>query len=326
MSSGKSGVAYGKRKTVYGISKILFNKLDICKNHKMKLSLLIFLSIITQFSFSQKKIEEHYKIFDTRSKQIITIEQLVQNSMDADVIFFGEEHNDSAGHYLEDTIFKALHRQFGNKLALSMEMFETDNQLALNEYLENKIDESRFSKDVRLWNNYKDYRPMIEFAKKNKIKVIAANPPRRYVTMVSRRGMRSLDSLSKEAKKFLPSLPYDTLTGYYREKFMQVMKGSPGGDNPRVYHSQSLWDAGMSYSIYRFLRKNKGMKIFHCVGKFHVDEKLGTAAQLHMRNKKLQIMNISCFPDNSFNNPIWDQFINLADFVILTDPELKRTY
>lgn len=292
----------------------------------MKYSLLIVALAISHFAFSQKKIEDHYKIYDIRTKQIITVEQLVQSSAGADVIFFGEEHNDSAGHYLEDTIFKALYKQLGSDLAVSLEMFETDGQTVLNEYLAGFIPEDRFSKDIRLWTNYKDYRPMIEYAKKNKIPVIAANPPRRYVNLVTRRGMKSLDSLSKDAKRFLPPLPYDTLTGRYRENFLEVMKGGPGGDNPRVYHSQSLWDAGMSYSIYKFLRKNKNKKIFHCVGKFHVDEKLGTAAQLKMRNKKLHIINISCFPDKSFNDPAWDQFINLADYIILTDPDLKRTY
>lgn len=45
---------------------------------------------------------------------------------------------------------------------------------------------------------------MIEHAKQNNIPVIAANPPRRYVTMVGRRGMASLDSLSKDAKNCSP--------------------------------------------------------------------------------------------------------------------------
>src|SRR5258705_13101569 len=101
---------------------------------------------------------------------------------------------------------------------------------------------------------------MIEYAKQNTLNVIAANPPRRYVSMVSRRGMRSLDSLSKDAKKFLPPLPYDTFTGRYREKFIETMKESPGGGSPNIYYSQSLWDAGMSYSIYKFLKKHKQQK------------------------------------------------------------------
>ena len=268
----------------------------------------------------------HYKIYDTRTKQIVAIDKIVADMANADVLFFGEEHNDSAGHYLENKIFRALHAQYADKVVLSLEMFETDGQLGLNEYLGGFIDETRFARDVRLWSNYKDYRPMIEYAKQNKIRVIAANPPRRYVNLVSRRGMRSLDSLSKDAKKFLPPLPYDTLSGRYREKFVEIMKDGPGGNNPNVYYSQSLWDAGMSYSIYSFLKKNKHKKVFHCVGGFHCEEKLGTAAQLQMRNKKLKILNIASFSDESFSNPDWEKFSYKGDYIILTNPDLKKTF
>jgi uncharacterized iron-regulated protein len=292
----------------------------------MKPLVFICLLLITTIAHAQDSLDRHYKIYDTRSKQIVNIDKMVTDMATADVLFFGEEHNDSAGHYLENKIFRALHTAYGTQLVLSMEMFETDNQLVLNEYLQGKIDETRLSKDARLWSNYKDYRPMVEYAKQNKVTVIAANPPRRYVSMVTRRGIKALDSLSKEAKKFLPPMPYDTLSGRYRDKFMETMKGAPESASKNIYYSQSLWDAGMSYSIYHYLKKNKGQKVFHCVGKFHTDEKLGTAAQLQMRNKKLRILNISCFPDKSFANPDWAAFEKLGDYVIVTDWELKRTY
>ena len=292
----------------------------------MRLLSLLSTILIFSVSFSQTAIHDHFKIYDTRTKQIISLDKIISDCVNADVLFFGEEHNDSAGHYLEAEIFKALHKQFGDKLTLSLEMFETDNQLALDEYLDGKIPEDRFTKDVRLWTNYRDYRPMIEYAKQNHIPVIAADPPRRYVNLVSRRGMRSLDSLSKEAKKLLPPLPYDTLTGRYREKFVDVMKGAPGSSSPNIYYSQSLWDAGMSYNIYKWLKDNKRDKVFHCVGRFHCDEKLGTLAQLQMRKSKLKILNISCFSDPSFTNPDWEKFSNLGDYVILTNPDLKKTF
>jgi uncharacterized iron-regulated protein len=110
---------------------------------------------------------------------------------------------------------------------------------------------------------------------------------------------------------------------------MDVMKGSPGGDNPRIYHSQSLWDAGMSYSIYKHWKKNKGDKIFHCVGGFHTAEKLGTAAQLQMRSKRLKILNIASVSDSSFNSSdiqSWEKFGSFGDYILITNPDLKKTF
>lgn len=293
----------------------------------MKKLLLLPACFLFLLSPAQTGIEKHFKIYNTQTKQLASIEQIAADCKNADVLFFGEEHNDSAGHYLEAEIFKALHQLYGSNLALSMEMFETDCQLVLNEYLNGFISEERFIKEARAWNNYKDYRPAVEYAKQNKLHVIAANPPRRYVNMVSRKGMQSLDSLPKVSKKYLPPLPYDTLGGRYREKFMGFMSGgSPGTNNPRIFYSQNLWDAGMAWSIYSYWKKNRKKKIFHLAGRFHSDEKLGTAAQLQNRNGKLRILNISSFSDASFENPDWDKFSHLGDYVILTDPNLKKTY
>lgn len=294
----------------------------------MRLLFISLLLMITASVFSQDSIGLHYKIYDTRSKQLITIDKIVDDMAAADVLFFGEIHDDSVCHYLENKIFRALFEKYRSRVTLSMEMFEADNQLVLDEYVRGTIDESRLAKDARLWNNYKDYRPMVDFARQNKLYVIAANPPRRYVSLVGRRGMQTLDSLSKEAKAFLPPLPYDTLSGRYREKFMEVMKGSPGGDNPRIYYSQCLWDAGMSYNIHRYLKKNKGQKVFHCVGGFHTEEKLGTAAQLLTRNKKLRILNIASVSDDNFSaaDTGWSKYESLGDYVVLTDGKLKKTF
>ncbi|HEX7845363.1 MAG TPA: ChaN family lipoprotein [Chitinophagaceae bacterium] len=293
----------------------------------MKLLLITIFCCSALLSSAQNGIEKHFKIYNTKTKQLTTIEQIAADCKDADVLFFGEEHNDSAGHYLEAEIFKALHRLYGNDLVLSMEMFETDCQLVVDEYLNGFISEERFIKEGRAWSNYKDYKPAVEYAKQNSLHVIAANPPRRYVNMVSRKGMRSLDSLSKASKKFLPPLPYDTLSGRYREKFMGFMSGgSPGTNNPRIFYSQNLWDAGMAHSIYSYWKKNKKKKVFHMVGRFHCDEKLGTLEQLQNRSSKLRILNISSFSDDSFENPDWEKFSNLGDYVIITDPALKKTF
>ena len=61
-----------------------------------------------------------------------------------------------------------------------MEMFERDAQIVLDEYLNDLITEKKFLDDSRPWENYKtDYRPLVEFARVNKLNVIAANAPRR---------------------------------------------------------------------------------------------------------------------------------------------------
>ena len=74
--------------------------------------------------YAQTGIEKHYKIYNTHTKQLTTPEEIAADCKDVHVLFFGEEHNDSAGHFLETAIFKALYKLYGSNLALGMEMFD----------------------------------------------------------------------------------------------------------------------------------------------------------------------------------------------------------
>src|ERR1700744_2964130 len=104
-------------------------------------------------------------------------------------------------------------------------MFETDCQNTLDEYLRGLIREKNFRTDARVWPNYKDYRSLIEFAKSNNIPVVAPNAPARYVNMVDRLGLGSLNQLNNLGKSYLPPLPIDTAAGAYYEKFTAIMGG-----------------------------------------------------------------------------------------------------
>lgn len=281
--------------------------------------LILFITILFPLII---QAEDKYKIYDTRQGKEVGVDAIAEAFSNADVLFFGEEHNDSIGHLLEKMILEKSFEKIGDKLVLSMEMFETDVQMVLDEYMAGLIKEKNLKKEARTWGNYDDYKPMVEYAKEHKLKVVAANTPARYVGSVSRNGMAVLDKLSTEAKKFLPPLPIDTATGKYHKKFLDIMGEHGNMPGVQMYQSQNLWDATMAYSIYKTLKKNKGSKVYHLNGKFHTDEKLGIPAQLanYAGKKEIRMLNISCFPDSSFNAPDWKKFATLGDYVIITDP------
>lgn len=266
-----------------------------------------------------------YRIYDTHTKQEITLSHLADALQAADVVFFGEEHNDSVAHLLEYDLLKAMDERYDG-VALSMEMFVSDDQLVLDEYLTDIITERNLTKDAVLWNNYTDYRPMVEYAKAHQIPVLAANAPSRYTNRVTRDGLESLNVLGKSARSLLAPLPIDTLTGAYFEKFANLMGGHEGMGNLKIYQSQNLWDATMAYRISRFAKKKAVKKILHVNGRFHSDEQLGTVAHLHRYLRRRAVSNISCFPHESFARPDWSAFSNLARFIILTNPDVAKTF
>jgi len=290
----------------------------------MKYSCLIILVLFFKTASSQLK-SQHFKIYDSKAQRICTMEEAIESLSGKDIVFFGEEHNDPTGHLLELEILKMLHLRNGKKQVLSMEMFETDVQIVLDEYLHNLIREKNFLKEARSWANYQDYKPMVEYARVHGLAVIAANAPSRYTNLVSRKGLKGLDSLTKAAKSWLPPMPIDTASGRYYENFLKTM-GSHQVPGMQIYQAQNLWDKTMAWSIRTHLKKHQGAKIFQINGRFHSDEQLRAVAQLKKLKPSLKIGNISAFSDSTFKNPDWSKFSHLGDYVILTDPDLKRTY
>jgi len=290
------------------------------------MKILLFLLLLPFCAFSQDFLAGHYKIYSTSKQKLVTVDDMVNDMSKTDVLFFGEEHNDSTGHYLEYTLFKKLAEKYPGKIALSMEMFETDCQAVLDEYLNGFIREKNFIIDARVWPNYKDYRPLIELAKESHIPVVAANAPARYTNMANRLGLGSLQQLSTIGKSYLPPLPIDTATGAYYDKFSQIMGGHSDMPGMQMYQAQNLWDATMGWSIARFFKTHPGYKIFQLNGSFHSEEKLGAVAQLKKYAPGIQILNITAYADDSFDNPDWSKFSKDGDYIILTDPKLPKTF
>ncbi|MEM6783714.1 MAG: ChaN family lipoprotein [Bacteroidota bacterium] len=152
---------------------------------------------------------------------------LVAASAEADVVFLGEQHNDPVAHALQLDLLRAA-TEGERPVALSLEMFEQDVQLVLDEYLAGLIRERDFLAASRPWSNYDtDYRPLVEHAKEHGQAVIAANAPARYVRLVSQQGIEGLVALPAGAQAFLPDslAPASEALG---AKFMDTMRSMMG--------------------------------------------------------------------------------------------------
>ncbi len=272
--------------------------------------------------------EAKYTIFDADGNPS-SIEAIVEAAQRSDVIFLGEQHDDTVGHALQFDIFKRLVEKNAGKrkVTLSMEMFERDVQTVLDEYLSGLISEKQFLASSRPWGNYNtDYRPLVELAKEKGLSVVAANAPRRYVNMVSRLGRDSLNKLSDEAKSWIAPLPYPEPSEAYSRKFNALMGGSPeslSSANPILY-SQALWDATMANSIAKSLDKNKGSLVVNLNGGFHTESRLGTFEQLIKYRPKTKGIVVTMRYETDFKT-FKPDMKNLGDFVILTDASQPRS-
>lgn len=289
---------------------------------------LIFSGIVLTFA-QVPFAEDQIRVFDAKGNPA-TIEQVIKGIGDNEAVFLGEQHDDAVGHAVEMEIFRRAVERYSSdyKMALSMEMFERDVQIVVNEYLANQINEAQFLASSRPWGNYKtDYRPLVELAKSKNLPVIAANAPRRYVNMVSRNGRDSLNSLSREAKEWLPPLPYGEPSAAYSVKFKALMGPSPEAQMgiDKILASQSLWDAGMSNSVFRFLKENKHPLVIHLNGSFHTESRLGTFEHLMRYRPKTKGIVVTIRYEDDFRMFDRAKHADIGDFVILTDGKQPRS-
>jgi uncharacterized iron-regulated protein len=282
--------------------------------------------------FGQTNIgEANYRIYDKQGNAS-SLEKIIESLKDVDVVFLGENHDDAAAHYLQNEIFRRAFEKHGREraVALSLEMFERDVQTVVDEYLQDLISENHFLLSARAWGNYKtDYKPLVDFAKTNKLAVIAANAPRRYVNMVSRSGRESLNRLSPAAKRWLAPLPYGESSDAYARKFSALMGQTSDSTTP-VKHSpmlnaQALWDATMAFSIFEYLKRAKNPLVVHLNGAFHTENRLGTPEHLLKYSPKTKFLVVTMRYEENFANFDKTKHADLGDFVILTDAKLPRS-
>lgn len=244
---------------------------------------------------------------------LFEVEDCFDRLMDYQVIFLGEEHECRVSHRAELAVLKGLAKRDPH-LVLSLEMFERDVQPFLDYYLEGEISEKAFLERSRPWPNYRrDYRPLVSFARRNRIPVVAANLPRRAAAAVAMAN-RITPGVLKEDRKFLPEKVHLQSKRYYK-RFVSFVASMPLFTPMRslnvdgLYKAQVLKDAVMAASLEPFLCR----RILFCCGHFHSDYHLGIPYQLQKNHPDLRIAVIAMAP--SVENLPMEERIRVADFI-----------
>jgi uncharacterized iron-regulated protein len=270
------------------------------------------------------------RIYDSKAGRFITLPVLMSAVRDADVIFFGEQHDDPATHRAELAYLAAIGATRAN-VVLSLEMFERDVQGVLDSYLRGATTDSIFLATSRPWPNYvKDYRPLVELARSHGWPVVASNVPRRIASSVGRAGLALLDTMPKADRSFAArdlSCPRDT----YYERFAQEMTGHSAGGittasdsaalamTNRFYEAQCVKDETMAESIVGALeRAGSGAVVVHFDGAFHSNMGLGTVARVKRRNPAARVFVITAVPVDAVATADARSVAGLGDYIVLT--------
>ncbi|MBT3648646.1 MAG: ChaN family lipoprotein [Flavobacteriales bacterium] len=289
----------------------------------MRIAILI-LGLVVQFHHGYSQSLEAYRLFNQQGEEI-TFARLSEELQSSDVVLFGEQHNNPICHWLQLELSKELNEKRG--LVFGAEMFESDDQLVLNEYLGGDISYDRLKEEAKLWSNYKtDYAPLVDYARDNQIKFIATNIPKRYASMVSTRGQGALTNLDKEAKKFFPKMPFEVTAndkGYAEMKKMMGGHGHGGAmDIDKLIEAQASKD----YTMAHFILENhdKGELFLHFNGAYHSKLDGGIVGYLRAAKKRLEVSVITSLTVDELE--FKEEYSDQGDYILLIPNSMTKTY
>jgi uncharacterized iron-regulated protein len=276
-------------------------------------------------AFMQEK--PAYQLFNQEGKKA-TYEEILQAVQKADIICFGELHNNPIVHWLQFELTKDLYQVKKQDLILGAEMFEADNQLVLDEYLQKIITDKQLKDESKVWTNYStDYKPLLDFAQKNSLPFIATNIPRRYASLVSKKGIEALNALSSTAKNHIAPLPIEIdlkLPAYSRMLEMKGEGHGMGNMKPEFFaQAQAVKDATMAY----FILKNwkKGKTLIHFNGTYHSDNFESIVWYLKKAKPELNIITISSVEQAEVKE-LNKENQNKAHYIIAVPESMTKTY
>lgn len=266
-----------------------------------------------------------HRVWDARRNRFTDFEAMAADAARAQVVFFGEQHDDGPAHRLEAALLEAVARR-GARLVVALEMFERDVQPALDAYLAGTSAEADFLAASRPWPNYAPhYRPLVEMARAARWPVLAANIPRPFASAVARGGLATLDTLPADRRAWAAAEIDCPRDDYYR-RFAETMAGhgAPPADSAadarmlRYYHAQCVKDETMAESVARVAAADPGRLVVHYNGAFHSDFRLGAAARVKRRMPRARILVVSAVPVADLDAVDTRPHRRRADYVVFT--------
>ena len=112
---------------------------------------IVFMLFACLFISMKAQNKPAYKLCGSKGSKV-SFKKMLKKMKKADIILFGEHHNNPIIHWLQFETVSELYNS--TPLTLGAEMIETDNQAQLNKYLSGEITQIEFDTTARLWKNY----------------------------------------------------------------------------------------------------------------------------------------------------------------------------
>ena len=237
-------------------------------------------------------------------KRVVALPRLITDISNSDLVFIGETHDDAAHHETELDIIRALHAR-GIPVAVGLEMFASDSQRQLDDWIAGKLDERSF---MPTWSgnwsyDWRLYRDIFLFARDNHIPLIGLNVPKPLVFKVAARGAAGLGEA--DARELPPRISWELnplQTAYLKRVFSHVFGNNPEDKSfANFCQAQALRNNGMAWNISKFLNKNPSAKVVVIAGTWHA-VKNGVPEQVARYGSRTSVVILPELPEFNAGN------------------------
>lgn len=263
-----------------------------------------------------------YQIFNADG-ELSGFTEIMEAANQADIVFFGELHNNPVAHWIRQEMLPGLLQPDNRELVIGTEMFERDNQLILDEYLQGWLTDTQFENEAKLWRNYEtDYRPIVKWAAEHDVPLIATNIPRRYAAMVARNGLEILEILDESARKYFAPLPVKV--NIELRSYREILEMSDHHGTEEMVFAQAIKNATMAHSILSNFTPGK-TRFFHLNGAYHTMYGEGIIWYLEQELSELEIVTLSTVEQVQLDSLDTTHF-HKADFLLVVPDNMIKTH
>jgi aminopeptidase N len=245
-------------------------------------------NILKETNVSQKglPVEMEAEATAVKMSDLKGLSQVIKDVSDKQVVYVGENHDNYANHAVQLEFIKELSRS-GVQIAIGMEMFQKPFQSVIDDFIRSAIDQKTFLKKTeyfKRWGfDYDLYKPILDYARDNRIPVIALNIEKEIVEQVSKTG---IDALPRDLRAKIPS-EIDLSDVQYKERMEKVFESHEslkGHNFDFFYQAQILWDESMSQSIADYLSAHPDRRMIVLAGNGHLTYCSGIPKRTARRN------------------------------------------
>jgi len=221
---------------------------------------------------------------------VLSLSEIASRVADKTIVYVGEKHDRYGDHLVQLEMIQSLHRRHP-KLAIGMEMFQRRYQKSLDGYISGETDTQTFLKESHYFStwrfNYHLYEDILQYARANKIPIVALNQDNELVRKVANEG---LGNLSPEEKGRIPDeliLDDESYRKRLRSVFEMHQTNLADDSIPQEFEyfhqAQILWDETMAESIATFLADRPDYHMVVLAGSGHLAYGAGIPKRVYRR-------------------------------------------